>query len=423
MKTTPAKSQLEANLLHNGFTPSLNASQMVHRYSIKIVARKEAIRKDGTVPVQLQAIINRKRAAIGLSLNCAPNEFDEHAEKIRYSKSKDNTGALTNEANFTIDQARVRAQQIFNKYRYLNKPLTTELFKKEFETAIVNSSLLSFIEHTVIKEYQNVLTKGTLKNWRSVYLQIEKYKPSSGFAEVNELWVDQFDNFMRKRGISMNTRMKYHKICKRFFKEAIKHHYLADNPYKDFKIKQVSGNRVSLTMDEVQRILTLFKDKRLNDTDQNELKNFVFCLLTGLRYSDLAQITNFNVVGDVLVFTPVKTKYIGNVIQVPLNDLAKRFIAENIDGKVFKVHSNEHMNRTLKLVAEACGIKKNITTHVARHTFATLYLEFGGDVVSLKNILGHRKLETTMKYVHLSNALGKEGVKNFDIKFGAALKE
>ena len=421
MKKAPAKSTVSQNSLHTGFTQPQIVSQMVHRYSIKIKLRKESPRKDGTVPVQLQAIINRKRCVVQLNINCMIDEFDENTERIKYDKKKDPKGLLSSEANYTIDQARVRAQQVFNKYRYLDKPLNTQLFIKDFESAQSHKSFCSFIRNIVLPDAEKVLTTGTIRSWNSALVQLEAFKPDVTLSELNALFIHDLDNSMRKNGIGMNTRMKYHKIVKHFCKKAVMHHHLENNPYTEnqFKIKNVDVSRTSLTIEEIGKLVKIYDEKVLLTTDHNELRNFLFCCFTGLRHSDMKQIKDVNIVNDMLVFVPVKLHYLGQVVQVPLNKMAKKFLTENefTSQQIFDAHSNEHSNRCLKTIAKVAAIKKNLTTHVARHSFATNYLELGGDVVSLQQILGHRKIETTMKYVHLSQKKAIAGVANFDKQF------
>lgn len=414
--------QNQAVSLHNGFTNQILVSQMVHRYSIKVVGRNDAIRKDGSIPVQLQAIINRKRVAISLSLNCMPDEFEENGQRIRYKKKNDPDGQLSAQANFTIDQARVRAQQIFNKYRYLNISLTVETFKKEFESSASNNQVCSFIETVLLPDYEKVMKQGTMKSIRSSFHNFKNMVPHIKFSDMTPFVIDSFDAHLRKNKVGMNTRMKYHKIMKACFKKAIDHNMLIENPYEKFKIRAIEGNRTWLEIDEMKAIIKLYNENRLNRFDQNELKNFIFCMFTGLRYSDMENLKDLNIIGDILVFTPVKTEYIGKIIQVPLSKIAKTFITQNIIGQVFNAKSNNTMNRSLKVAAKAAGIKKTLTTHVARHTFATVFIELGGDVVALKEILGHRKLETTMRYVHISNASKIKGVANFDKEFSELFK-
>lgn len=78
--------------------------------------------------------------------------------------------------------------------------------------------------------------------------------------------------------------------------------------------------------------------------------------------------------------------------------------AANQHQKVFPYTSNQEVNRQLKLIAEAAGIKKYLTFHLARHKFATLLLMNGAPIETIKKLLGHTKITTTMIYAHVVNA-------------------
>ena len=82
-------------------------------------------------------------------------------------------------------------------------------------------------------------------------------------------------------------------------------------------------------------------------------------------------------------------------------------------GLVFHKYSNQYFNRTLKEVAARAGIQKKVTSHVARHTFAT-HLASKVPLHILKSILQHSKIETTMIYLHLSNKLVNDALDSVD---------
>jgi len=95
-----------------------------------------------------------------------------------------------------------------------------------------------------------------------------------------------------------------------------------------------------------------------------------------------------------------------------LNNSALTFIDEN---SIFNGNfTGEYINRELKFIAKACGITKNISFHVARHTFATNFLLSGGDVVQLQKLLGHSKITETMIYVHIVESITNEQIMSMD---------
>jgi site-specific recombinase XerD len=99
-----------------------------------------------------------------------------------------------------------------------------------------------------------------------------------------------------------------------------------------------------------------------------------------------------------------------------LSAAAKKIIADR-DGdktKMFSTFTDVTMNRMLKDIAVALDINKWLTTHVARHTFAYMYLYAGGKLEELKELLGHSKIETTLVYTHVDFSRKIEGVSRMD---------
>lgn len=70
---------------------------------------------------------------------------------------------------------------------------------------------------------------------------------------------------------------------------------------------------------------------------------------------------------------------------------------------LFPILSNQKMNSYLKEIADVCGIKKNLTFHLARHTFATLCLSKGVPMESVSKTLGHTNIRTTQIYARITN--------------------
>jgi site-specific recombinase XerD len=79
-----------------------------------------------------------------------------------------------------------------------------------------------------------------------------------------------------------------------------------------------------------------------------------------------------------------------------------RTLVVSISSHLFETFSEQYTNRLLAAIGKVAGVDFKIKTHTARHTSGTLLIELGGDVVTLKDYMGHRDLGTTMKYVHIS---------------------
>ena len=135
---------------------------------------------------------------------------------------------------------------------------------------------------------------------------------------------------------------------------------------------------------------------------------------TGLAYIDTANLEATNIVtknGERwIVISRHKTGVSCNIplLEVPQKILQK-YEGKSKKGRLLPILSNQKMNAHLKEIADICGIKKNLTCHVARHTFATLMLNLGVSMESVSKMLGHTNIKTTMIYARLSiERIGKE---------------
>jgi integrase len=86
-------------------------------------------------------------------------------------------------------------------------------------------------------------------------------------------------------------------------------------------------------------------------------------------------------------------------------------------GTVFPVPSNQKMNEYLKEIADLCGIEKKLTSHIARHTFATTVTLLNGvPIESVSNMLGHTNIRTTQHYAKILDMKLSEDMANLKIR-------
>ena len=181
----------------------------------------------------------------------------------------------------------------------------------------------------------------------------------------------------------------------------------------DIKLPPMVGNRAYLTLEEVAKLERYYNSEFCPEMHRQALQVFLFACFTGLRYSDLATITRDNIVGGNLVFVPRKTRTKNKIVSLKLNNKARLYMHE--DGELFaKVYTNQAGNKYLKEAARACGIKKKVSWHIARHTFATAFLTLGGDITVLQTFLGHSKITDTQIYGKIIDLRKDEQMGLFD---------
>lgn len=156
---------------------------------------------------------------------------------------------------------------------------------------------------------------------------------------------------------------------------------------------------------------------------------FLFSCYTGLAYIDVKQLTSLNIKigidGFKWIFTNrQKTETKSNI---PLLPMAEEIIAKYKDqpqcinqGKLLPILSNQKMNAYLKELADMCNINKELTFHIARHTFATtVTLTNGVPIESVSKMLGHRNLKTTQHYAKILDRKVSEDMMNLRDKLSS----
>lgn len=385
-----------AKRLHENYTVATRICML----RTKIILRTDAPHKDGTCLVCLQCFINKKRIVIPLKVYLNPKHWIEDDQCIDVKEYGNKKRA--SDMQRIIEDARSRATDISTRYHLSRKLLTPELFREEFLQEHLNEDFLRWMEKEIPK-LAGQRSPGTVKWYWNAWKHFRNYRPSVSFGELNYQCIMQYDNYLRRQGLQLNTRYVAHKVIKTFINHALRSGIRIDNPYKDYKVRQEYHERNHLTEEELKRLRELYALGRLAPEQQEILGAFLFCTNTGLRISDIKRMTCDDIIGDELVFVPAKTRHKLKVVRIPLNATAWSYIKVTT-GKLYVMHTDQNTNRQLKEICCYAGITRKLSFHTARHTFATQFLKAGGKVEVLKELMGHSKLETTMAYVHVINS-------------------
>jgi integrase/recombinase XerD len=184
---------------------------------------------------------------------------------------------------------------------------------------------------------------------------------------------------------------------------AVDEKLIQENPFSKIKISKIDGDRDYLTEEE----LSAFMEVVIPNTHIGEIRSrelFAFCCLTGIRYSDLVNLkwSDLRPMTRDMNFRMQKTKV---SVTIPLIDKAWKIIErqEKTESEyIFRRISNQKLNEHLHSIDKRAKIQKNITVHVARHTFATLALERGIPLEVVSRILGHKNIKMTMIYAKIT---------------------
>lgn len=381
-------------------------------FAILFYVRNDKINKNGEVPVYMRITIDKVKAEYATGERIAPSIWNE-------GRIKGNSGAAKR-IKETMDILRSRAMEIRSTYN-LNEPLTAR-----YIVDTLNGKITSKTKSKSVMEVFNLhngmvynligidYAQATYTRYITTLKHIKEYMEKNYkvsdmlLTDLDYEFIRGFEIYMKTiRKCSHNTTMKYIKIFKVITNYAVKNDWLDKDPFKLFECKIERIEREHLAEEEIQAI----RNKEFSSERLDNVRNiFVFSIFTGLAYVDVAKLTKSNIVTGVdgkqwLSIPRTKTGIITTVPLLPpavkiLEKYKDHPIAE-IKGTLLPVPTNQKLNEYLKEIATLCNIDKNLTFHVARHSFATTIM-IGNKVSSeaLKPQMGHTDIKTTQIYSH-----------------------
>lgn len=332
---------------------------------------------------RLCVIVNNQWIATGVKL--LPEHWNQ-AEQIVTRKAD-----ATARNNFT--KLLNRITNYFLSLQVNNR----EYLKEELQLAIKGADINNISNPILTELINRYLHLKTLSDGRQVhYHQLQR--------ELQQLFPDiRIQQFTYECGMKLykfyktkyaeNTVTSKMKRIKSIihFAEALK--LISEDPLKPIKLKAFTNRATVLSIAELQRLQLLHNEKSLQPHQQNALHVFLIACYTGLRISDIITLKLSHIQNNCIRIVQQKT---GDPTIIPLNDFSKDLLHSN-----YQVRTGQHLNRELAAIAVAAGINKHITMHVGRHTFATVALRLGMELVAVSKILGHSNIKQTQQYLHL----------------------
>jgi integrase len=373
--------------------------------------RSNYVNRDGKSTIMMRIYLEGKRVTLG-STGIAINP-------LAWDKTKGCMRGRTTEAlNVNLQLSNIQ-QTLLSIYNRMDpeSDITLEKIKAEYQS--ISKEITTIMQ--LFNKYDDDLRQQIdVKICRTTYLRYEKckerlqemmkkqYKRSDLMLnEVTPLVVHDFEVYLRsKTPLGHNQVIKSMKLFKTIVLFGKKLGLIAHDPFIGVKFHLQPVDRGYLTEEEVYAIM----NKEMPIKRIELVRDiFIFACFTGLAYVDVANLRKENIVTlngtDWIKSSREKTS---TPINVVLLDIPKRIIAKYENdprnkGMLFPIFSNQKMNAYLKEIADICGIEKNLTFHLARHTFATMALSKGASIESVSKMLGHTNIKTTMIYARITD--------------------
>jgi len=389
--------------------------------------------------------VNGIRAVISVKRKIVIADWDPVKNRARGTKQEARL------LNRYLDQVYSGLFESYQELRMENKLITAQAVKSRYlGEDQQHQSLLTLVEYHNT-QMTETLRWGTLKNYFTTQRYIKEFiesqfKTSDIYLhQLSYKFVIDFERFLRKykprdhhKPMGNNTVMKHIERLRKIISLGHRIEWIDKDPFIQYKAKYDKVERGFLTKLELQRI----EDKEFKIERLQLVKDlFVFSCYTGLSYIDMMQLTKLNVVrgmdGEYWLNT-IRQKT-NTRVKVPILEKAEKLILKYKKnprvlekGTLFPVISNQKVNAYLKEIADICEIEKNMTFHMARHTFATtVTLTNGVPIETVSKLLGHSKITTTQIYAKiierkvgddmkkLSDYLAEEEKKNEDKETGS----
>lgn len=362
--------------------------------------RKKTATKKHKASVQIEVLSERKRKYIGTGVKLYSDQWDERKKVINSMQML--------ELNRSLDEQIRIIQDWVNELIRKREPFDFEKLEKFIKFSNKSENFIEFIERR-IEERQDI-TESTKKTHRTFSESLRLFERITYFSDLTKENITIYDDWLHEKGYSQPTVHNYHKRMKRYINEAIKFELIDKDPYSGLHFERGKHQiRKYLTEDELKKII----EAEIPSKTVRQVRDlFVFQAYTGISYADLAKfdfkkdIAKKNgkmVIHDVRQKTE-ETYFI--VLLSPALEVLERY------KFILPIISNQQYNLRLKIVADYAKIDKNLTVHMARHTFATMCLNNGVKIENVSKMLGHSNIKTTQEYAKVLNS---EVEKSFDL--------
>lgn len=353
--------------------------------------RKKVATKQKKGLVQLEVLSEGKRKWIGTGVKLYSDQWSDRKKVMNSSEML--------QLNQRLDEMMRIIQDWINEL--IKRKEVFEFEKLDTFLKHINHSenYIEFLERRINE--RNDITESTRKSHRVLISSLKEFGGITYMSDLTVQNIKLYDNWLHGKYKSQPTIHNYHKRNKVYIREIMALGLLKEYPYTGVVVKR-GKNKMRKFL--YQEELDLIRNAEIPNESIRRVRDlFVFQSFTGLAYADLAK---FNFKKDVerhdgkYIIHDIRIKtgedyYI--VLLSPAIEVLKKYNFE------LPIISNTQYNLRLKLVADYAKIDKNLTTHMARHTFATLALTNGVQFKTVSKMLGHSSLKTTEEYAAILN--------------------
>ena len=399
-------------------------------FTLTFMIRKAQQKRSGEVPIFARITISGQRTEFNVNRSVDADNWNS-AKGMAKGRSKRDL-----ELNKYLDSIRVRMSEIHSKLIQDEEAINPLIMKNYYLGKIAGPRMLCEVFKGVVAQYKEKLDCGDICNstyhrWErcvkylSEFLMKREGVPDIPIKKLTSGMIDDFEHFLRvTKENGNNAAVKYLRYLKKVTRVAIANKWLEDDPFIEKRYTRTEAYREAVNEAELVRIMTL----DLSDFPRLERVRdiFIFCCFTGLAFIDVSTLNKSQLVenedGEMWIKKPRQKT--GEISTIPLLGIPAKIIEKYKDdptviakGVLLPVISNQRMNSYLADIASLAKVKKHLTTHIARHTFATMSLRNHVPLETISKMLGHSDIQTTQIYAKMVDEAISEDMQKMRSKF------
>lgn len=380
-------------------------------FKVLFYLKRNAPKKNGLIPVMCRITVNGKISQFSCKLDVEEKTWNIELGRVS------GRSTVAQETNRMLDKIRVGINKAYQDICDKDNYVTAEKVRNVFLGMGMNHETLLAVFRQYNEDYEKQV--GKIKSLRSywkyciVYKHLEefikqRYKVSDiALKELAPAFITDFELFLRtEKNHCNNTVWSYMMPFRSIIFMAINNGWLQRDPFYAYSITKEETKRGFLSKEEIN-LLIKGSFKKPSYTLIRDL--FIFCTFTGFSWTDMANLTkeNLQTSFDGHLWIKTNRQKTGTESNIRLLDVAKHII-EKYDGitdddKLLPVPCYVNCKNSIKVIAKKCGIEKNVTWHMSRHTYATtVCLSNDVPIETLSKMLGHRSIRTTQIYAKIT---------------------
>ena len=387
--------------------------------------------KNGEYAVYVRITVKGQMVGFSLQESILPSLWNQSKE---ICKGKDRKSA---ELNDKIDSVKIKLKQIYKELELEGKPITAPIIKDIYfgKSPYVRTKTILEIHKEHNERCSQLVgidySQSTIYKFNTSLKYLMEFMKDSlriddiELNEIKEDFIRKYELYLKvNKKLSNNTTIKQLKIFKKMIRIGLANDWIKKDPFYNLKFRQDEVHIEFLAKNELEDLI----NKEIDNQRLSQIRDvFIFCCFTGLAFVDVKTLQPEHIITDnegAKWIRKARTKT-NNMSNIPLLDIPNKIIEKYVGnvncirkGQLLPVPTNAKMNVYLKEIATICNINKNLTTHTARHTFATTVTL--ANKVALKNVskmLGHSSTRMTEHYAKVLDHSIMDDMKNVNSTF------